>query len=289
MARYRKDGTLEYLGRVDNQVKVRGYRIELGEIEVTLANHPRVKSCAVLAREDEPGNKQLVGYVIPREDESPTAEDLRHFLMQKLPLDMAPAHFVFLNLIPLTPNGKIDRKALPAPDRTRPELDKAFVAPRTPTEELLAEIWAQLLDLERVGVHDNFFDLGGHSLLATQAVSRIRELSRWKFRCAVCSRCRPWLVWLKALRPPVRPGKTYWRHPSYRFHGTETWLSHLPSSDSGSSISWNRASPPTICRPVSASRDHSTWRRWSGVSMKLSDATNPCVPPLGRWRGNLRK
>src|ERR1035437_9996312 len=175
MARYRKDGTLEYLGRVDNQVKVRGYRIELGEIEATLANHPRVKYCAVLAREDEPGNKQLVGYVIPREDESPTSEDLRHFLMQKLPEYMAPAHFVFLNSIPLTPNGKIDRKALPAPDRTRPELDKAFVAPRTPTEALLAEIWAQFLDLERVGGHDNFFDLGGHSLLATQAVSRIRE------------------------------------------------------------------------------------------------------------------
>ena len=128
-----------------------------------------------MAREDEPGNKQLVGYVIPREDESPTAEDLRHFLKQKLPEYMVPAHFVFLNSIPLTPNGKIDRKALPAPDRTRPELDKAFVAPRTPTEELLAEIWVELLDLERVGVHDNFFDLGGHSLLATQAVSRMRE------------------------------------------------------------------------------------------------------------------
>jgi len=175
VARYRKDGTLEYLGRVDNQVKVRGYRIELGEIEATLANHPRLKSCAVLAREDEPGNKQLVGYVIPRVDESPTAEDLRHFLKQKLPEYMVPAHFVFLKSLPLTPNGKIDRKALPAPGRTRPELDKAFVAPRTPTEELLAEIWVQLLHLERVGVHDNFFDLGGHSLLATQAVSRMRE------------------------------------------------------------------------------------------------------------------
>ena len=175
VARYRKDGTLEYLGRVDNQVKVRGYRIELGEIEATLAKHPRLKSCAVLAREDEPGNKQLVGYVVPREDESPTSEDLRRFLVQKLPDYMVPAHFIFLNSIPLTPNGKIDRKALPAPDRTRPELDKAFVAPRTPTEELLAEIWVHLLNLERVGVHDNFFDLGGHSLLATQAVSRIRE------------------------------------------------------------------------------------------------------------------
>ena len=180
LARYLPDGNIEFLGRGDQQVKIRGFRIELGEIEAALRQHPVVREAAVLAREDPPGGpsaslrreKRLVAYVAAES----TAEELRRFLKDKLPEYMVPAHFVFLNSIPLTPNGKIDRKALPAPDRTRPELDKAFVAPRTPTEELLAEIWVQLLHLERVGVHDNFFDLGGHSLLATQAVSRIREV-----------------------------------------------------------------------------------------------------------------
>ena len=117
LARYRQDGRLEYLGRVDNQVKVRGYRIELGEIEATLADHPGVKSCAVLAREDKPGNKRLVGYVSSLKDESPTSEDLRNFLRGKLPEYMVPSQFVFLESIPLTSNGKIDRKALTAPLR----------------------------------------------------------------------------------------------------------------------------------------------------------------------------
>ena len=111
----------------------------------------------------------------PSESPVPTTTELRSFLKEKLPEYMVPAVFVLLDALPLMPNGKVDRRALPAPDRTRPELDKAFVAPRTPTEELLAEIWAQLLDIERVGIHDNFFDLGGHSLLATQVVSRMRE------------------------------------------------------------------------------------------------------------------
>jgi amino acid adenylation domain-containing protein len=147
LARYRPDGILEYLGRVDNQVKVRGYRIELGEIEATLAGEPRVKSCAVLVREDVPGNKQLVGYVVPRGDSSPTAEDLREFLKLKLPEYMAPAQFVFLHSIPLTQNGKVDRKALPAPSLGEAPAGGESASPRTETQKALAEIWVILLKI----------------------------------------------------------------------------------------------------------------------------------------------
>ena len=185
LARYRPDGNIEFLGRIDHQVKIRGFRIELGEIEAVLGQHPAVREAVVLAREDAPGNssaslrteKRVVAYYVVAEQKPlPTTTDLRSFLKEKLPEYMVPAVFVLLDALPLMPNGKIDRRALPAPDRSRPELDKVFVAPRTPTEELLAEIWARLLDVERVGIHDNFFDLGGHSLLATQLVSRMREV-----------------------------------------------------------------------------------------------------------------
>ncbi|MGD0207573.1 MAG: amino acid adenylation domain-containing protein [Verrucomicrobiota bacterium] len=183
LARYRPDGNIEFLGRADHQVKIRGFRIELAEIEAVLGQHPAVREAVVLAQETAAKDlsaslgteKRLVAYVVAEREPLPTTTDLRHFLKEKLPEYMVPAVFVLLEALPLMPNGKVDRRALPSPDRSRPELDKAFVAPRTPTEELLAEIWAQLLDLERVGIHDNFFDLGGHSLLATQVVSRIRE------------------------------------------------------------------------------------------------------------------
>ena len=171
LARYLPDGNIEFLGRGDHQVKIRGFRIELGEIEAALGQHPAVRKVVVLAREDAPGEKRLVAYVVAEA----TADELRRFLKDKLPDHMVPGVFVPLDALPLLSNGKIDRRALPAPDRTRPGLDKAYAAPRTPTEELLAEIWAQVLDIERVGIHDNFFDLGGHSLLATQAASRMRE------------------------------------------------------------------------------------------------------------------
>jgi acyl carrier protein len=170
LARYLPDGNIEFLGRGDHQVKIRGFRIEIGEIEAALGQHPAVRGVVVLAREDAPGEKRLVAYVVTES----TADELRRFLKDKLPDHMVPVGFVLLDTLPLLPNGKIDRRALPAPDRSRPEL-KAFVAPRTPTEELLADIWAQLLDIEPVGVHDDFFDLGGHSLLATQLVSRVRD------------------------------------------------------------------------------------------------------------------
>ena len=175
LARYRIDGILEYLGRADNQVKVRGYRIELGEIEAVLASHPAVQSCAVLAREDQPGERELVGYVSPAKNQPPTPEELRKFLGQRLPVYMVPAHYVLLESLPLTPNGKVDRKSLPAPSVDSNGGTNKVVAARSQTEKTLAAIWAELLKVDSVGIDDSFFDLGGHSLLVFKAVSRIRD------------------------------------------------------------------------------------------------------------------
>jgi non-ribosomal peptide synthetase component F len=175
LARYLPDGAIEYLGRADHQVKIRGFRIELGEIEAALRQHPALREAAVLAREDRTGAKRLVAYVTSGEEPAPTVSELRAFLKGKAPEHMIPSAFVFLEAMPLTPNGKVNRRALPEPDHSRPDLGAAFVAPRTLTEEKLAELWSQLLGVERVGIYDNFFELGGHSLLATQLVSRVRE------------------------------------------------------------------------------------------------------------------
>ena len=193
MARYLPDGNIEFLGRIDHQVKIRGFRIELGEIEAVLAGHPALQGAVVLVREDEPGDpsaslpsglsltvedktgKRLVAYVVANQNVVPSTSELRRFLKSKLPDYMLPSAFVFLDTLPLTPNGKFDRRALPAPDQIRPELDESFTAPHTPVEKTLAKIWAEVLKLEKVGVHDIFFDLGGHSLLATQVISRARE------------------------------------------------------------------------------------------------------------------
>ncbi len=176
IARYRPDGILEYLGRVDNQVKVRGYRIELGEIEAKLAEHPAVKASAVLAREDTPGNKQLVAYVVLHGHGDFTAGDLRSALRNELPEYMLPARFVFLEAMPLTSNGKVDRRALPAPSNERTTGADPHGAARTATEQSLVDIWRELLGVDQIGVDDNFFELGGHSLLAMKTVSRIREV-----------------------------------------------------------------------------------------------------------------
>ena len=173
LARYRSDGSIEFLGRMDNQVKIRGFRIELGEIEAVLGKHPMIREAVVLAPEDRPGDRRLVAHVVLRSGQSLDAPGVRSFLKQTLPEYMVPSSFVFLDSLPLTANGKIDRKALPEPDQRRPELEEIYVAPRTPVEEMIAGIWAEVLRLGTVGVHDDFFDLGGHSLLATQAISRI--------------------------------------------------------------------------------------------------------------------
>ena len=175
LARYLPDGNIEFLGRIDNQVKIRGFRIELGEIDAVLTQHPAIQQAVVLAREDTPGDRRLVAYTVATSGSTPSAHQLRSFLQLKLPDYMVPSAFVVLDALPLTPNGKLDRKALPASDHIRPEFDDAFAAPRTPVEEILANIWAEVLKLDTVGIHDNFFDLGGHSLLATRVVSRIRD------------------------------------------------------------------------------------------------------------------
>jgi acyl carrier protein len=175
VGRWLADGVVEYLGRTDQQVKVRGFRIELGEVEAALREHAGVAAAAVAAREDAPGDQRLVAYVVPRNGAVATAA-LREHLKARLPEYMVPSAFVTLAELPLTVSGKLDRRALPAPERDRAEAGGVYVAPRTPAEEAVAGIWAEVLGLPRVGAHDNFFDLGGHSLLATQVLSRIRQL-----------------------------------------------------------------------------------------------------------------
>jgi len=179
LARYLSDGNIEFLGRIDHQVKIRGFRIELGEIEAAIGQHPAVRETVVLVREDNPGDKRLVAYIVSnsalKTQDSELINDLRCYLKQKLPQYMMPSAFVLLESLPLTTNGKIDRRSLRAPDINRAEFESNFTEPRTADEQLIAEIWAKVLGLERVGIHDNFFELGGHSLLATQAISRLRE------------------------------------------------------------------------------------------------------------------
>jgi amino acid adenylation domain-containing protein len=175
LVRFRPDGQIEYLGRLDQQVKVRGYRIELGEIEATLRLHPHVRAALAIAREDVPGDKRIVAYLIPQSDAVLEKDEVRRFLSEKLPDYVIPSAFVMLDEWPLTTSGKIDRRALPKPELSSGQEAKTSEQPRALTEEMLANIWAEVLGVERVGIHDNFFELGGHSLLATQVVSRLRE------------------------------------------------------------------------------------------------------------------
>src|SRR5262249_27884152 len=168
-------GVLEYAGRRDLQVKVRGFRVEVGEIEAVLKHHPSVKQAVVTVREDDAGGKRLGAYIIAAQKAAPPArEELRRHLKDKLPEYMVPSLFLLLDTLPLTGSGKVDRRALPAPDAERAALAEAFLAPRSGVEEMLASIWSDVLGVT-VGVNDNFFELGGHSLLATQVMSRVRE------------------------------------------------------------------------------------------------------------------
>jgi amino acid adenylation domain-containing protein len=195
VARILPDGTVEFLGRRDEQVKLRGYRIELGEIESVLNAHPQVRESVAIVREDTPGDQRLIAYVVPHVFEQEpsfettetetngsnlpphalTTSALQNYLRARLPEYMIPSTFVRLEKLPTLPNGKIDRKALPAPDTARRDRAHTYVAPRNQTEERLAAFWSEILGVERIGINDNFFDLGGHSLLATEAISRIRE------------------------------------------------------------------------------------------------------------------
>jgi amino acid adenylation domain-containing protein len=177
LARYLPDGNIEFLGRIDHQVKIRGFRIELGEIEAVLSQHPDVQESLVISRSDVSGNQRLVAYIISNHElERTDFGSWRNFLKQKLPDYMVPSSFVFLKSFPLTPNGKIDRKALPEPEAINPQFSATYVAPQTEIEQAIATVWQQVLHLEKVGVGDNFFDLGGHSLLMAQAHSQLREV-----------------------------------------------------------------------------------------------------------------
>jgi amino acid adenylation domain-containing protein len=203
LGRYMEDGNIEFLGRIDHQVKIRGFRVELGEIESVISQHGSLREVAILVREDQPGNQQIVAYIVPDRDQAPAVwrslqldpelynattdtssswatatdwvVDLRTYLQEKLPHYMVPAAFVVLPSLPLTPNGKLDRRALPAPDPSAYDAGETTDPPRTPFERLLAEIWSSVLGTASIGIHDNFFNLGGHSLIATQVVSQIRQ------------------------------------------------------------------------------------------------------------------
>jgi len=176
LARLHSDGTLEYLGRLDQQVKLRGFRIELGEIENVLAQHPAIQNAVVLCREETPGENQLVAYVVPIPEAPLNPPLLRSYLLTRLPDYMVPAAFVILEALPLTPNGKVNRRALPPPEQAHRVCGGGEMAPRNQLEELLATIWGDLLKVDKIGIHDNFFALGGHSLLATQVMARLRQV-----------------------------------------------------------------------------------------------------------------
>jgi aspartate racemase len=176
LARYRADGNLEVLGRRDHQVKIRGFRVELGEIEATLSKHPAVQAAAVVVHDEAAGEQRLVAYVVLQTSSLARAEDLRNFLKSKLPDYMLPSRFEFLDMLPINTSGKLDRRALPAPGNERIENEASYVAPVTEQENKLAAVWAEVLQLDRVSTHDNFFDLGGHSLLAVKLIARIENV-----------------------------------------------------------------------------------------------------------------
>jgi acyl carrier protein len=175
LGRYRPDGVLEFLGRVDQQIKLRGFRIELGEIEEALRGHAAVSAAAVVERRRGAGDQQLVAYVVYADEGEPTATQLRRYLKQKLPPYMIPSAFVGLDALPLTPNGKLDRRALARIVRGGSSSQREIQAPRTPGEEIVARVWREALGVEAVGVQDNFFDIGGHSLLSMRVIARLES------------------------------------------------------------------------------------------------------------------
>ena len=173
------DGDIEYLGRIDEQVQIRGFRVELGEIELVLAGHPAVRGAAIVA-EGQGEQMRLVGYFIPAQAEAPASGSLRRFLQAKLPDYMVPAALIPLDAFPMTTNGKLDRKALPRPDGSRLDIDLAYAAPQTELEQRIASVFQDVLKIDHVGLHDNFFDLGANSLLLVQVHRKLKN-------CADCA------------------------------------------------------------------------------------------------------
>jgi hypothetical protein len=176
LVRYLPDGNLEYLGRIDQQVKVRGFRIELGEIEAVLAQQPGLREVVVVAREDSPGERRLVAYLVPEPGASLDISELRSSLRERLPDYMVPSAFVTLEALPLTPNGKVDRQALPAPGDGRPALESTYARPQTQLERTIAAVWREALGVGKIGTQDNFFDLGGHSILMAKIQTKLQEI-----------------------------------------------------------------------------------------------------------------
>ncbi|MFL5663118.1 MAG: non-ribosomal peptide synthetase, partial [Ktedonobacteraceae bacterium] len=253
LARYQPDGTIEHLGRLDYQIKLRGYRIELGEIETVLARHPAVRQAVVIAREDVPGDKHLVAYVVLHEKRAVTVVDLQSHMTKQLPNYMVPSAFVLLESFPMTPNGKIDRRSLPTPQHTRPELQKAFVAPRTSIEEVLAGIWSQILRIEQIGVHDDFIALGGDSLMAMQVISRLRRTLQIELTLARFFEART-LAELSKIIEQVKAGDAQLQMRALQPISREAHRRNLsfipPTQNSGSSRGENYG--PTIEHSVSA-------------------------------------
>ena len=185
LARLLTTGNMEYLGRIDHQVKLRGFRIELGEIESLLSQHSAVKETVVIVREDTPDSKQLIAYFTTEPGHrTPTANQIRQFLTPKLPNYMIPSAYVPISNLPLTPNGKLDRRKLPMPKGDRPHLDQAYRAPATKTEQIMASVWKEVLNLDSVGIYDSFFDLGGNSFLMVQVHTQLQERLHQEFSVA---------------------------------------------------------------------------------------------------------
>ncbi|MEH2268431.1 MAG: non-ribosomal peptide synthetase, partial [Nostoc sp.] len=176
LVRFLPSGDIEYIGRIDNQVKIRGFRVELGEIEAAINQHPSISTSVVIVREDKSGNQSLIAYVTLHSDKALTIPELRRFLQNKLLDHMVPTAFMILEALPLTSNGKVDRQALPMPDALRPELEVAYVVPQTEVEKTIASVWQKALNLEKIGIHDNFFEIGGHSLLLVTVHSQLQEI-----------------------------------------------------------------------------------------------------------------
>jgi len=229
LARYLPDGNIEFLGRVDHQVKMRGYRIELGEIESVLAQHPAVRQAVVVIREEKSGIKYLIAYVVLHQEHKTSVSILQSYISQRLPNYMLPSAFVLLDKLPLTPHGKIDRRALPAPEKTRPALQSNFIAARTPLEEQICATWTQVLGIKQIGIHDNFFELGGHSLLAMQVLSQLRatfqvEAPMHRFLKA------PTVAQLAGLLQQCQTNGTPSRKPPLRSISREAYRLHQPDS-----------------------------------------------------------
>ena len=238
LARYQREGTIEHLGRMDFQVKLRGFRIELGEIETVLSQHPGVRQAVVIAREEVPGDKRLVAYLIATQGPAPATSELRSFLQEQLPEYMLPSAFVFLDAFPQTPNGKVDRRALPAPQHTRPEQREDYVAPRTSIEEAVRGFWSQILKIEQIGIHDDFFELGGDSLMAMQVISRLRRFLQIELPLARVFEART-IAKLAKIIEQVKAGDAQRKLPTA-----------LPTQYNGSSRGENHG--PTIEQLVSA-------------------------------------